>query len=179
MRIGVVSDTHNNLRSVKRIVELFNEARVDRVVHTGDITQVKTVELLSELNAPLYGVYGNNDQGELAGLELCMRKYGFHFIQPPLVLDWAGRQIVVVHDPSLLDELVTNSFDVVLHGHTHLQTLQFEDSRLLFNPGECAGMLQGQNSIGIVDLLALQAEILRFLVLKRRLRHRVLAGPGG
>ncbi len=41
-RIGVVSDTHNNLANVARIVELFNAAGVDRVVHTGDITQAKT-----------------------------------------------------------------------------------------------------------------------------------------
>ena len=38
MRIGVVSDTHNNLKNTRRIVELFNEAEVDRVIHTGDIT---------------------------------------------------------------------------------------------------------------------------------------------
>ena len=41
MRIGVVSDTHNNLKNVRRIVELFNTAAVDRVIHTGDITQAK------------------------------------------------------------------------------------------------------------------------------------------
>ena len=33
MRIGVVSDTHDNLRNVRRIVDRFNEAHVDRVVH--------------------------------------------------------------------------------------------------------------------------------------------------
>lgn len=162
MRIGVVSDTHNNIRSVKRIVELFNEARVDRVIHTGDITQVKIVELLSKLDAPLYGVYGNNDQAEIPGLELCMQKYGYQFMQPPLRLDWAGRRIIVVHDPRDLEEIDTNDFDVALHGHTHLQTVQFEGSRLVFNPGECAGMMQGHNSIGVVDLLAMQVEILKF-----------------
>ena len=61
MRIGVVSDTHNHLRNVRRIVELFNAARVDRVVHTGDITQAKTLEVLAGLEAPLVGVFGNND----------------------------------------------------------------------------------------------------------------------
>jgi len=29
VRIGVVSDTHNQLRNVRRIVELFNAARVE------------------------------------------------------------------------------------------------------------------------------------------------------
>ena len=62
MKIGVVSDTHNNLRNVGRIVELFNEYGVDRVVHTGDITQAKTLDVFAQLDAPMWGVYGNNDQ---------------------------------------------------------------------------------------------------------------------
>ena len=55
MRIGVVSDTHDNLSNVRRIVGLFNDANVDRVVHTGDITQPKTLDLLAGLNVPLVG----------------------------------------------------------------------------------------------------------------------------
>ena len=61
MRIGVISDTHNHLPNVARIAELLNEARVERVVHTGDITQAKTLRALAALDAPLVGVFGNND----------------------------------------------------------------------------------------------------------------------
>ena len=62
MRIGVVSDTHNNLKNVGKIVELFNAAAVERVIHTGDITQAKTIEVFAHLDAPMYGVFGNNDE---------------------------------------------------------------------------------------------------------------------
>ena len=55
MRIGVVSDTHNNLKNVRRIVELFNAADVQRVIHTGDISQAKTLDVLAGLSAPLQG----------------------------------------------------------------------------------------------------------------------------
>ena len=51
MRIGVVSDTHNNLKNVAKIVELFNEVGVDRVIHTGDITQAKTLDVFAQLHA--------------------------------------------------------------------------------------------------------------------------------
>ena len=68
MRIGVVSDTHNHLANVARIVELLNRAGVDHVVHTGDITQPKTLDVLARLVAPLTGVLGNNDLGEREGL---------------------------------------------------------------------------------------------------------------
>ena len=162
MRIGIVSDTHNNLKNVKRIVELFNENNVDRVIHTGDISQAKTIDVLADLNAPVYGVFGNNDQGELIALTDAVNKHGFHFIQPPLVLSWANKQIVVVHDPLELAMIDPGGFDVILHGHTHRQTIHYEKSQLTFNPGECAGMMTGSNAIGILDLVAMQPEIVKF-----------------
>ena len=51
MKIGIVSDTHNNLKNVARIVELFNDAKVERVIHTGDITQAKTIRLIFPVNS--------------------------------------------------------------------------------------------------------------------------------
>ena len=98
MRIGVISDTHNHLGNVARIVELLNRAAVDRVVHTGDITQPKTLEVLARLAAPLYGVFGNNDL-ERPELDSAAARLGMKFADPPLALDWAGRRVVVVHDP--------------------------------------------------------------------------------
>ena len=98
MRIGVVSDTHNHLVNVARIVELLNAAKVERVVHTGDITQAKTLHALAALSAPLVGVYGNNDV-ERESLARASAELGFEFVEPPLRLAWAGRRIVVVHDP--------------------------------------------------------------------------------
>ena len=53
MRIGVVSDTHNNLANCRKIVALFNEAEVDLVIHTGDVTQAKTIEVFGELSMPM------------------------------------------------------------------------------------------------------------------------------
>jgi predicted phosphodiesterase len=49
-----------------------------------------------------------------------------------------------------------------LHGHTHHHRLDRIDRQLIFNPGECAGHLDGYNAVGVVDLGSLQAELLRF-----------------
>ena len=78
MRIGVVSDTHNNLKNVRKIVALFNAHGVDRVIHTGDISQAKTLDVLADLDAPLFGVFGNNDQ-EREALEAAIVQHGFCF----------------------------------------------------------------------------------------------------
>ena len=160
MRVGVVSDTHNNLANVRRIVALFNEAEVCRVVHTGDITKAKTLDLFADLRAPLYGVYGNNDV-EREPLERSASTHGFTLEDPPLRLDWHGRRIVVVHDPRDLDAL-QDSFDLALHGHTHFHRCERDDERLIFNPGECAGHMVGYNAVGVVDLADLETTLLKF-----------------
>ncbi len=161
MRIGVVSDTHNNLKNVRRIVDLFNDAGVTRVVHTGDITQAKTLDVLAGLNAPLVGVFGNNDC-ERESLERAIETHGFRFREPPLECTWHGRRIVVVHDPLDLDGLAHTRHDLALHGHTHLYRLTRTRERLEFNPGECAGHLSGYNAVGVVDLESMATELLRF-----------------
>jgi uncharacterized protein len=162
MRIGVVSDTHNHLSNVARIVELFNQARVERVVHTGDITQARTLEVLARLEAPLLGVFGNNDEGERQGLEAAAAHYDIALCDPPLELCLAGRRIIVVHDPRDLDTALGADHQVALHGHTHRRAIERSDGRLVFNPGECAGHLPGLNAVGVLDLATLEAQILRF-----------------
>jgi putative phosphoesterase len=161
MRIGVVSDTHNNLGNVRRIVELFNAAKVDRVIHTGDITQAKTLDLLSHLDAPLYGVFGNNDV-ERDTLEPAIARHGFNFAEPPYTLTWHERTIVVVHDPRELEPVPIHGVALALHGHTHHYRHERHHGALVFNPGECAGHMVGLNAVGIVDLATLSTSLLRF-----------------
>ncbi len=161
MLLGVVSDTHNNLKNCRRIVELFNQAGVDHVIHTGDITQAKTIEVLSQLHAPVSGVFGNNDK-ERDSLAAAVETYRYCFREPPLSLVLEDRQIMVVHDPLELQGQDVDGLDVVLHGHTHQLTIEQHGRRLTFNPGECAGMMQGFNAVGLLDLGTLKPEILYF-----------------
>ena len=160
MRIAVVSDTHNNLTNVQRIVELLNAADVARVVHTGDITQAKTLELLARLHAPLVGVYGNNDERE--AIAPVAVQYAMQLVDGSLLFEAGGRRVGVIHDPYEIDDALLASCDLVLHGHNHRLVLERRGGALLFNPGECAGMMAGHNAVGIVDLVNLEVELLRF-----------------
>jgi hypothetical protein len=161
MRIGVISDTHDNARNVARIVEVLRAARVERVIHTGDITRVSTLRMLAEIAVPVFGVFGNNDR-ERRALAEAAAELGFELAEPPLELAWAGRRITVVHDRKAHPELELGSCDVLLHGHDHRFALERVEGTLVFNPGECAGWLEGRNSVGVLDLLRLDADVLRF-----------------
>lgn len=161
MKIGVVSDTHNNLANVRQIVRIFNDAKVEKVVHTGDITKGSTLDLFSNLKMPLFGVFGNNDV-ERSSLDEVIERRAFHFGEHVLTLNWYKRKIVVVHDPRDLESM-SHDHDIALHGHTHLyRTDRAEDGSLIFNPGECAGHIKGMNAVGIVDLDQLEPSIVNF-----------------
>lgn len=161
MKLGVVSDTHNNTRNVKKIVQLFNTERVDHVIHTGDITRAGTLKLFSELVAPLSGVFGNNDT-ELDQLAAVARRYCFDFRQPPLYLEFHGHRVVVVHDPRELTGATICGTVVALHGHTHLLRIERRGALTIFNPGECAGHMQGHNAVGVMDLETMGPSLLKF-----------------
>jgi putative phosphoesterase len=161
MKVGIVSDTHDNRRNVLRIVELLAAAQVERVIHTGDFTRPETLALLAEVGVPVSGVFGNNDVARLALLETASR-CGIQLAEPPLELGWAGRRIAVVHDPEAHPRLAAAGFDALLHGHHHRQVIARRGGTLILNPGECAGWLEGRNSIGVLDLAHLEVEILRF-----------------
>lgn len=160
MRIGVVSDTHDRLPNVERIVDLFAAAGVARVVHTGDVTQAKTLAVLARLGAPVVGVWGNNDL-ERDRLETAAARNGFDFAESGRELVWEGVRILVVHDPRELDRRLAGH-SLALHGHDHRHRIERRGGALVLNPGECAGHLRGHNAVAVVDLADLAVEILRF-----------------
>ena len=163
MILGVVSDTHNRISNVEKIVDIFNQNSVDKVIHTGDITQAKTLERFSRLNCPLLGVYGNNDLDEI-GLEETSLDNGFDFKLPPYIFSLKDKKIAVFHEPDPIESLLerVNDIDLVLHGHTHRYRNEDINGVKFFNPGECAGSLKGKNSIGIVNLVNLEIKRIFF-----------------
>ena len=65
MKIGIISDTHDNLSQIKKAVEIFNQEKVELVLHAGDFVSPFTSLEFKNLNCPLKGVFGNNDGDKL------------------------------------------------------------------------------------------------------------------
>tara|TARA_S200000501_G_scaffold297299_1_gene283595 strand:- start:1110 stop:1601 length:492 start_codon:yes stop_codon:yes gene_type:complete len=163
MQIGIVSDTHNNLKNIDKIISLFNEERVSAVIHTGDIASARSLEKFSELKCKLVGVYGNNDRNEI-GLKEVAEINNFLFREPPNLLTLDDRNLAIFHEPDLIDDFLmqNENIDVVVHGHTHRYRKEIINGVLFFNPGECAGMKEGRNAIGILNLKSLETKRIFF-----------------
>lgn len=121
-RIGLISDTHGQLRAdVHRVF-----AGVALILHAGDVCGDEILDELA-LIAPVQAVRGNCDE---PGPRLAERL--------DLALD--GVRIHVSHGhelgrPGAAKVAAAYDADVCVYGHTHRQLIERVDGRLIVNPG--------------------------------------------
>ena len=151
MLIGVTGDTHNNLKNISKICDIFNNINPFLVIHTGDITLPKSLNKFSSLNMPLIGVFGNNDELEKKGLILESKKFQCNLYDEPHLLEIKRKKIYVLHHPELITDIMIDDADYIVHGHTHRLKSEIIRDTLIFNPGECAGIVAGKNNVGLID----------------------------
>ena len=133
MKIGIISDTHDNLDVIENAVDLF-EAEADVVVHCGDIVAPYAATMF-DADFDFYAVRGNND-GEWM-LQDAVRSFGTYFGELG-ELSLGGASIAVYHGTSqaIVDALVEcGSYDYVFHGHTHERVHEEQEGTVRINPG--------------------------------------------
>jgi putative phosphoesterase len=144
MRLGVISDTHGQLRP--EVLEIF--AEVDHILHGGDVGKW---EILGDLEAlaPVTAVYGNVDDAELrARLPQVAR------------VRLEGFDIVVTHGdqfgsptPAALHAAFPEA-EIIVYGHTHRPLLELVDRTVtVMNPGAAGPpRFNLRPSVGIMEL---------------------------
>ena len=160
MRIGVFSDTHDNMVMIKRAIKVFNDMEVELVLHAGDFVSPFTIFEISNLRCRYVAVFGNND-GERFGLrdKILQSKGEIH--DPPHEIDVAGKKFLLTHNPTFAELLAeTGKFDVIVHGHNHnVETKRIEDTWIV-NPGECGGWTTGKSTVVVFDLEKMEPQVI-------------------
>jgi len=154
MRIGILSDSHDNLPEIKKAVSFFNKHKVGFVFHAGDFIAPFIIPKIQALNCDWRGVFGNND-GERSGLSKISKR---KIQKAPLRTNLAGRRITLVHELGAID-LKSEKADLVIFGHTHRPEVIRLNDKMLINPGECGGWLTGESTVALVDLKSLTGKI--------------------
>ncbi|MFQ5800091.1 MAG: metallophosphoesterase [Candidatus Hydrothermarchaeales archaeon] len=163
MKVGIISDTHDNLDAIDATIELLNSKEVGTVIHAGDVISPFAAARFKRLKAPMWVVYGNND-GERTGLKSKFKELGAE-IEDFLEFELGGRRFAVYHGTieGVQDSLVkSRQYDVVLTGHTHKPEVKRSEGTLLINPGEACGYLTGKRSLCILDLETMEPEIVEY-----------------
>ena len=99
MKIGVLSDTHDQVEPIRKAVECFNEEQVAWIFHCGDWVSPFILHFFQELQAPLRGVFGNNDGDKFRHLAF-KNKWGINleYEERFLEVEIDKRSIAVFHE---------------------------------------------------------------------------------
>ena len=139
MNIGIISDTHDDLLTLKNAIKTFNERKVSYVIHAGDYVFPGVVKEFKNFNGKLVGVLGNND-GEKLGLLKKFQEIGGELHGEFGDLELGGIRIAIYHGTNnkLTEAIIASQkYDLVICGHTHLKRDDKIGNSLVLNPG-CA-----------------------------------------
>jgi putative phosphoesterase len=158
LRIGVLSDTHQNVRLARDALQLISP--LDFFLHLGDY--VEDARVLSRVTGiPCRFVKGNGDIAQRGPRELSFTLWGIRI--------WAihGDQFDeggTIDEEILLLEARKIRAQVVLFGHSHVQVCRVTEGIHLLNPGHM--MISSEHgTLGVLTLSpqgGIKAELLQF-----------------
>jgi uncharacterized protein len=165
MKIGIISDTHDDIDNVQNAIEIFREERVNLIIHAGDFIFPGVIDEFKKLKDELplsrvIGVLGNNDGEKLMLLKKFMELGGkLEGEFDDIVID--GLRFGIYHGTSeKLREAAIKSgiYDVFIHGHTHKRREDKIGQTLVLNPGtahkkvkSASGLFEEEGGIMIFD----------------------------
>ena len=155
MKLGVLSDTHEDVNNLEIALAAYRQEGITRVIHCGDMTTSATALRLDGFEV-VY-VDGNMDQG-LPEIYRTLRDLNPHsVVLPTYEGEFEGVSIGVTHgdNENELRRLIdSGKHQYVFHGHTHRRRDEMHGSTRIFNPGALGGLQFESRSYSIFDLLA-------------------------
>ncbi len=154
MRIGILSDTHNNEANLLRALDALRAAGIDTLVHCGDLTHPDTARLLDGFRVIL--TFGNGDlaEGEILNTIKYFREdnYAAHTFTGEI----GGVLLAAAHghEASRLNALVQSGrYAYVFRGHSHrAEDTRYPNGTRLINPGSLGGLKREPRQAAILDL---------------------------
>jgi uncharacterized protein len=149
MKIGIISDTHNNFDVTKKACSIFKEKKVNMVIHAGDFTSPEIIELFKDFNCRL--VVGNADL-DVEGLNKECEKLGFDCLGQTCEVNADGKKILVLHGyfvPAFREAVASGKYNYIIKGHTHYFEDYIRNNTRIINPGSL--YRSDENTIAILD----------------------------
>jgi putative phosphoesterase len=159
MKIGIMSDSHDHLENIKKCVQLFQSAEVEYVIHLGDFVSPNSIRACNGIK--LVGIFGNNDGDKFRLVS------AFNAVSGELKGDFHeftedGLKFACYHGTELAikDALIAcETYDVVLHGHSHACENTMAGNTLVLNPGTLHGF-GNRATVMIFDTKSKKADLI-------------------
>lgn len=150
MRVAVLSDSHDNIWNLERLLPQIQDAGL--LIFCGDLCAPFTLQMLAKgFSGPVHVTLGNNDGDPYLLSKVAGAHANVTLAVPFGQVEAAGRRLAFVHYPEFGEGLAAlGRYDAVFVGHTHGWRVQMIERTLLANPGEVMGRF-GQPGYGIYD----------------------------
>lgn len=161
MKIGVLSDTHDNLSNITTVLETYRDRGIETLIHCGDLT---SLEMVSHFNGfRVIYTTGNMDYATGTIHKRFKKMRDDNFVEAVFKGQINGVPIAATHShlDSELSNLVSHQrYQWIFHGHTHQRRDEVIKGARIVNPGALGGLGRESRSFCIVDLDANDVEFI-------------------
>jgi putative phosphoesterase len=161
MKIGILSDTHNDSAMTARSLQVFRQRGVRILFHCGDLTSPEMVKHFDSFE--VFFVRGNMDRHQAQALKAAVAvQKGAHWLGKGDEVVLEGKSIAITHGDreNLFETLLFAQPDYLFSGHTHRRRDERVGTTRLINPGALGGTQHEARSIGVLDLTTDQLEVI-------------------
>lgn len=146
MRILVISDSHNRVATVEKIIRSQPNARV--VFFLGDNASDMD-EMPMKFPDKIFNVVkGNCDFGSMRPTT------GVDIVADKKIFFTHGHTLGVKYGvANLVKTAKINGADIALYGHTHISQILYEDGVYVVNPGSCSEPRDGTATYAVIDIM--------------------------
>lgn len=152
MKLGILSDTHNNVANTRWALDRFRDEGAERLIHCGDLTSPKMVEEFVGWRIDF--VFGNGDNRvEVRAMVQAMLPESTIHEQWSATID--GVRLAAMHGDAeqRLKELIrSGAHQFVFRGHSHQRMDERIGATRVINPGSLGGKRPQSRSICVLDL---------------------------
>ena len=162
MRLGILSDTHDELDRARAAIDVLRAAGAEALIHCGDLASPAIVAALAVL--PSWFVFGNHDSDMVPHLRRAATEFGVGCLEWGGVVELAGKRVGVAHGHMRADvqRVLAARPDYLLSGHSHIASDSAIDGVRRINPGA----LHRADEF-TVAVLEVETGELRFLIVPR------------
>ncbi|MFA7653685.1 MAG: YfcE family phosphodiesterase [Candidatus Magasanikbacteria bacterium] len=142
MKILVISDSHDNVANLEKVLKWANKNNIEALIHAGDLSAPGVLKntLAPGFTKDIYIINGNvSDPELLAKISLDFSNVKYLGGEGEAEID--GRKIYITHFPPRAQAIAGASvYDLVVFGHTHKSETSQSGSTKLINPGSVGGL---------------------------------------
>jgi len=161
MKIGIISDSHDNMPNIYKVLDYFKIQKVQQLIHCGDVCAPSVmVEIAKNFPGQFHLVFGNVDGDREKMKELADGLDNLTIHGEVGELNIADKKIAFCHFPWQAEELAqTDKYDLVFYGHDHKAWEKQIGKTVLRNPGTLAGLF-AKATIAVYDTKTDKAELI-------------------